>query len=774
MEGVELQALFNLMYKPGIEQEAKVIFNYDFRMSSSYQIEKIFSSNEDSEVSKILNLMNFKDYDTENTWGSFREDYSQITSHFVSGFSSKGAKFNEETYIDINSSEGFGRGHGTFVFGHEKINKGIDLIFSNYSGDAENPSGFEFGINNANKLFFEYMSKDGPEIFVFNNIPHKRNIYAVSVDLESGILKLMWWDASILKFEQSSFSIDSNYFREIDSSWIIGSGLYSGDESINAQAEPYSCSGYLDHFIYLDDVVGDFELELIARSFYEELDYTPAVTEIVAPRIIGYETEVTEVITGIVDWERVFLGYDSGKKVYYEFTSIEPIYGVADSGEQIYSHVSDLRLANTNYSNPAIYSVDTVSETTTGIIGFSSGISDSGENYIGQSEIYGWEGVTGEVYEKYRLNPIYGEESERLISQEEYRLMGGYPYILSDSGEGYGPKSYTYLGDRDSGRDYVEIQKGVNPLSVGNFANIEYIESQGGRAGVVFPSDMYFSEKSISLLINGVIQEKNDLMRGLDDSYGPIYEIPDSGDFGVEEFDSGNRIIPVQIYHEDTGLSLMTSSPMIDIINTGERQSLNILDTGDYSEAPFSEINPEGKLVYFNGQKIYEGVDYENDNGRFMPIEDVLSMTGKFFTLDDFHYLEGSDTGNNQSLGGYDVYEEMPFVIDSFVSHLNGIRLDPKSHVYHASEVDLISNKTFILSRKMEEVYNNKYDDYLNKNLEPVGGSNSDSGIPAMKNTLEYGSEGSVINENNRDVYPFSYEDDNDPDEILELGFDEV
>ncbi len=759
-------------YSPSIVQEAEVLFNYDFRSSGNYGSGVINSHQVDDQTYKILELLKFEDSGATGRIGSFQNDYSGITSHFVSGFSSKGANFGGNTHVVVGEGDGLTRGHGTFIFGHEKVDKGIDLIFSNYSGDSEDPKGFEFGINNANKLFFEYMSQNGPQVFTFNIIPHKRNIYAVNVDLVNETVELLWWDASVNQFDRNLFGIDANFIRQSDD-WLIGSGVYSGDEGINEQASPYSCSGYIDHFIHFNGIVPDFELGLIARSFYEELDYTPAVTETIDGPLLGYEATITETVNGIVEWHNVFLGYtdgDTGNS--YQLITATPIIDVADSGEEIYTLVDELNIANTNLTNPAVYEVTIVEEATSGIVGFDSGTEDAGGDVYNQQAIYGWSGEEGELYQKYTLTPVYGDDIERTISEESYELAGGYPFYLSDTGLGYGPRSYTYLGARDSGEDYVEIQKGVNPLSVANFANLEHLESQDGRVAVVYPSKLSFTEEAISLLVNGLMQERCDLIIEQDDNYKSSYALDDSADYGVVDFDGYDRMYPVEIYHEDTGLSLMTSSPLIDIIDSGERQSLEISDTGDYANAPFSEIDPTDKHVFFNGQKIYEGIDYENSGGQLNPIGDITGMTGRFFTVDDFHYYPNANSGNVKSLGGYDVNESDVFVLDSYVSYLNGVRLDPKAHVYHDAEVDLITARPFIMENRMAQVYNNQKNKYINDNLLGFSGQASFYDDYAIQGASS--PDGKIFNKDEANKYPFLDESEVDPEEITNLGFDEV
>ena len=95
-------------------------------------------------------------------------------------------------------------------------------------------------------------------------------------------------------------------------------------------------------------------------------------------------------------------------------------------------------------------------------------------------------------------------------------------------------------------------------------------------------------------------------------------------------------------------------------------------------ETVLSEIDASSNKIFFNGQKIYLGVDYENIGGLFNPIGDILGMSGVFHTETDWLYDQNSPSFANVT-GVYDIHESEPFVLDSYLSYLNGIKLDPKA-----------------------------------------------------------------------------------------------
>ena len=136
-----------------------------------------------------------------------------------------------------------------------------------------------------------------------------------------------------------------------------------------------------------------------------------------------------------------------------------------------------------------------------------------------------------------------------------------------------------------------------------------------------------------------------------------------------------------------------------------QNQSLTIANTSQYG-SPFSEINPTNRNIFLNGQKIYEGIDYDNNGGQFEPKGDILNITGVYHTTNDFNYDPDANVTSSHLAWELTISMNLQLWI-LFVTYLNGIRLDPKAYVYHDSSVDLLQQgKDFIENQSMQ-IYHN-------------------------------------------------------------------
>jgi len=362
-----------------------------------------------------------------------------------------------------------------------------------------------------------------------------------------------------------------------------------------------------------------------------------------------------------------------------------------------------------------IYTVEEVDVATYGITGFSAGLIT--ESYSSDVRpLYFYSGVTGELYKTYKSSPIVGSGYYYRVSDESYSLSGQAPLVMEDGLRGYGPRSYTYLGARNDTKDLIETQKGVNLYSVNNFAGVGFAEAAGDRRIVSLSSDIDFNYEDSSLYVNGISQPKGYLKEFLGEGREKVLKV-ESGNFSP--ISGSYEYSPFYAFYEDPYLSLVVDSPLIDVNEPHESQYLQIDNVSDYSSAPFSEIDPSLNKIFFNGKKIYEGIDFENNAGRFSPIGDLLNITGVYHTEGDWRYDDESlDSSSITGYGAYDISSSQPFIYGSFVSNLNGIRLDPKAFIYHDSSVDLLGQGySFIVEKQKENIYNNRVNEFLTQDI---------------------------------------------------------
>ncbi len=755
-------------------KSTKLTFGYDLSQGSSYDSDIIYSSNSSSNPFSVVSGMGFDLSEVENHSGQFVGDYSNITGHFADGYSSLGAHFDGKSYVEVKNKTLNDQVGGTFVFSHEKKSQGTEIIFSNYSSDPLDPKGFEFGINDANKLFFECQSSLGPKVFVLNNIPHKKNIYSVSVDAEVGEVVLSWWDTYEEVFDSQAFLVDASYLRP-SSVWTIGSGRYQGEDSLDYSAGGYPSRGYIDKFFHFDEAVPVDDVTLIAKSFYEDLTYFPEVSGQYDSYITGYNQVVDEVVSGITGYEQIITGYSGQTTETYQYITGRNLYGTVNPGDYYYDFVTGVS-PNGIISGDitGIYEelvADSISYEITGFeTGYAVGTYTRGVN----SPLYYYSGVSGERYTSYKDEPLFGDGGYYKISDSYYDLSGVVPIVLSDGLNGYGPRSYTYLGSREPSVDYIETQKGINMFSINNFAGIS-ASDKSLNPQIFFNKSYTFDNDALSLSMNGVTKQKGEIDEVEYEDFTSSMEVT-NGEFCVYDDGEDKDFYGKEILFSDENLSLYVDDPVVDILENGESQSLVVSDPSQYDDGPFSEIKPAGKNVFLNGQKIYESVDYEIVGDDFNPIGDIVSnqITGVFHTTNDWNYDEDAPSVSNvKGLGAYDIHESAPILLSSYASYLNGIRLDPKAFVYHDSDVDLIhQGKNFIGGKQYYEIYNNHDINRLGQDLASAGGVVVTGADFTILGTID--SDGTVIDEYGEPMPPGTLPIDTEPDEIVNLDIDTI
>jgi hypothetical protein len=773
-----------MKYRNRVDLDCELLVHYDFRQSDSYSYDGGFhvkSHVENDQVHELIDQIGFKYNNAPDHSGIFLGS-SNVTGHFVDGFGSEGVDLNGGTYIKIsNPEENLYHESNTFLISQQKKSIGPDILFSNYSDNKTDPKGFEIGLNSANKLYFEYMGPEGPSVHTLNNVPHKKNIYAVHVNRAESNVGLSWWNVVDQSFETNTFSVSPNYIRK-SNNWYIGSGIYSGDAGINEQAEPYTYGGYMDRFLCFDGIVRYAELNLLCRSLYGIVDYVDPTSGYYEGHVTGYESTVSNVVSGVTGYETVQTGYNVYTREFDKITGYN-LYGTPGEGQDLYIPLDDeindeLDLYYKNvtgfYSSLSSEArANALNPPTYGVTGFETGTRV--DTYTWSEPLYYESGVSGFLYNVFENTPVTGGATYYRTQDGYHTFSGDSCHLMSDGKGGYGPRSYTYLGARnlDPTKDFIETQRGINFLSINNYADVGNVGKFDGRTSVVFSADFEIDPDKITLSINGVSQAKGNLKLLEGDNYKYSYSV-ESGNFAgwepaVDEFQFG----PLQLYYKDDDLSLIVDTPVIEVIETHDRQYLRIENVGgeaDYTSAPFSEIDPSVDKVFFNGQKIYSGVSYIDNGGLFEPIGEIKDMSGVFHTEGEWVYDEDAPSVENTT-GFYDLHEADPFILDSYLSYLNGVKLDPKAFVQHDRQVDLLSQgNSFILENQMMEIYNNKAVDWFTQDIKQHAVLNG----PDWMVYHAVDEAGDVINENWEAAAPGTPPAIRDAEEILNINYEDL
>ena len=124
--------------------------------------------------------------------------------------------------------------------------------------------------------------------------------------------------------------------------------------------------------------------------------------------------------------------------------------------------------------------------------------------------------------------------------------------------------------------------------------------------------------------------------------------------------------------------------------------------SSNFSTSWIDSFNFEDKTVFFNGVKLYSGIDYVYDGG-FYPSGNVTGATGVYFTYLDYPG-HSTQTGSGQNLITVNHDSITP---NAYALFFNGIRRTEQDIIEHARYSDLISG-TDVVDASIE-VYSTTY-----------------------------------------------------------------
>lgn len=651
--------------------------------------------------------------------GLFIGNDSNVTGHFSQNYSSLGSNF-ENCALYIQNSRNFTHGESTFIFSYTKTSKEPEIIFS--SINKYNNLGFEIGVNSANKLYIEWTEDYGSQVITLNTVNYDKNIYLVDIDILNNKLVLGRWDGFEERLIKKPVYFEGcECFKANELDWIIASGTYRGDQGINYSDEPYKCESYIDKFLYFNGQLSDDSKIDFIRSLYETIDYLPRQYESYAKGIVGYNKVIDHTVSGIIGYEDVITGYKNYVKDYTKIVSNELI-GNVSPGETYYEldseYVDNLNVEGHNLTTGIFLQKEAVESLENVITGFSETLDNYQSSWsdIGFSPepMYYHSGISGKLYDVYRQEPIYAEAGSFLKSKGKYIMSGVFPLIHIDGEKGYGANRYTYLGARNPRVDYLEHYQGINPFTINNFADVEIFNKFNPSVSVSYASDLEYNFKKVALYINGVSQNWGELDFVDDDCNlkQDKWELV-SGNFGIYDWPEGTLDAGInKIYYNDQNFSMLVDHPTIDVVD-GDPSTGTWASYEDYQNWDLTDSNSiqATDKIFFNGQKLTSGQAYWVDSKggfRLIDPEDFFDQSsGYFYSEKNFHKDE-DNTYHNQikGLAEYDISQTLTFIPGSCASYLNGIRLDPKAHIYH-SDVDLITqNYALIMETESFTLYN--------------------------------------------------------------------
>jgi hypothetical protein len=257
-------------------------------------------------------------------WGAQIE--SGVTSNNF--WQNSGSGLYSGTYSYTPTNGNLNLALGTYILLYNKIVPNSAALISTVYTGKDNSSttyygGYEFGVTANNYLYFEYYSKDGPQVFT-SNIP-LADQSAVFLSLQTNQVSFGNYDYYANQLNSNSYAIQSQYLFSPSGFYV---GYNPGATGLYCHNKPFT--GYIDELLYFKNTVFASTLPNIFSGFV--CDYYPAtVTNVYTPTIgvTGTESYVTGYFTKVTGYSAPYsgTGFDYFGNITYTGTAVTPLTG---------------------------------------------------------------------------------------------------------------------------------------------------------------------------------------------------------------------------------------------------------------------------------------------------------------------------------------------------------------------------------------------------------------------------------------------------------------
>lgn len=185
--------------------------------------------------------------------------YSGILSSIGNFYQNSGSGLFTGQNVQITNETGLFSPNWTMIFVYEKLTSNHGILFSSYHGNTVK-SGFAIGINDANKLYYETFSNQGPSVIECTLDLGAKSAISVTQAGNSIFFGLYDFNAKVVDTE--NYSVASNYvFNSLG--WHLGDApnppsYFSG--------KPFN--GYLDTFLYFSASLMPYQLLRLFSGVY--------------------------------------------------------------------------------------------------------------------------------------------------------------------------------------------------------------------------------------------------------------------------------------------------------------------------------------------------------------------------------------------------------------------------------------------------------------------------------------------------------------------------
>ena len=622
--------------------------------------------------------------------------------------SNSGSGYFTNQYIEIKNTTGIQEEGFTILFSQEKTGVGPGVIYSDM--DDGGPSGCEIGIAASNKLYFKNYINGTPTYTTMDNTPCDKNIYGVSVD-RFGLANLYRLSFAlpetrsfVYQFNNSATGDTVRYYNMESKSVTVPEHTISNGNNWRIGSGEFLYKGYMDYFLYFDQSLGSDPIRRLSRAIHSDYAIVPEVTGTTLGAVTGYSFTMTGA-SGIVGTSNYISGsgtqsgsytYQSGVAktgvvglsgvVYRPFSGITSVTGSEVMGQELYKKTTNLALQFsisgtesrgplTRYESSGSYwhfsgnsgtyngvSATGAPGTLFGITGFEM-VTITGYVTGLSLPLLGHSGNSGVLYSGFSSTPLRS-------TGNSYVGTGSYVSDGKNENESYYPRALSLIGQADPEYFYEITFDASGAASLNEESSIRqnstYQKNIAPMTGLATDATTNVSLNGISLFTGSPVYSKS------------VYNLAQV-DIVSGFMTSGIDII--------TEISLdATDSIIYDNVESGSKDSITITNTSQYSSAPFVGFDLTESQVFFNGVKIYSGINYVNDGG-FTPSGSVTEATGVYFTYPNY---SGSSTITGSGGAPMSV-DHSAITPNGYVSFFNGVRQPFGSVIEHARDSDLLS-----------------------------------------------------------------------------------
>ena len=566
-------------------------------------------------------------------------------------------------YLSLDNDQDLFSADFTMFMSQEKCYTGDGILFSCLKGE-DTKSGYSFGINSANKMYFEH----------FDNQRQKYNIQTSLLQLsDKNLIRLKRVDDSIYfsvynnnnkSFETETKNVDSNLILP-SNEFLIGSG-----------ENQKSYSGFIDEFIYIKENVSNVDSDMLASGFWSDTKSGNAflIQSGVTGGISGYDYQQTG-STGILSTSNILTGtgYTTGYVDIYQYI---PETGVISPGETKIEFLENLPAYCTSEDETPIYRKVTTLDTT-GVIGLLRQFSGTDQVINGQ-DIYQTVYVTGFVSSGLSSVPIYNTGNNDISGFQT--IMSGDREKLSE----YGMNDVIYL------KSYFDQSFGQEQSGINNFDSLALYEKQ----------DDYSNEfKNFNFLNKTALTSLDGIGFRVDQKYdGSEFSIFSNGLFKF----SNSEIVSAGNDNFYKSGSIQESKIILSGNNTGAKI---FYDAEDFAtKQVFSgtnSISVHSNVFFKNGYKLISGTDYTgNAADNSFTVVKTSDSTKEILAI-GFRTQSGqSQSDIKTSLG--------KFFRGSSTNYFGRLRVGENSFMETSECSDLLHNKSQLVSSGIKPLFLNK------------------------------------------------------------------